>query len=299
MSNLSKDLRGKLSEHSVIYALDVKKKLVSQIDGTIKYLMELHDGSLIECVLMEYKHGVSICISSQVGCRMGCSFCASTGADFIRNLSSGEMLGQILAATKDSGKKIGHIVIMGVGEPMDNYDNLIRFLKLVNHPEGINIGMRNISVSTCGLVPQILQLADEKLQFTLSISLHAPNNDIRASMMPVTKKYDIDKLIEACKIYTRKTGRRITFEYAMVDNVNDLEEHAAELAKKLKGMLCHVNLIPVNKVSDRPYQRSKKERIERFSAILRKYGIETTVRRELGSDINAACGQLRLGNSKE
>ena len=299
MTNLSKQLREKLATISELKSLSVVKKLVSKIDGTIKYLMELHDGSLVECVLMEYKHGVSICISSQVGCKMGCTFCASTGVEFFRNLTAGEMLGQILTASKDSGKKIGHIVIMGVGEPLDNYDNLLRFLKLVNHPQGLNIGMRNISVSTCGLIPNILKLAEAKLQITLSVSLHAPNNEIRTSMMPISKKYHIDKLIEACKIYTEKTGRRITFEYAMVENVNDSIENANQLAKLLRGMICHVNLIPVNKVSDRPFQRSGRERIEKFSAVLKRFGIETTVRRELGSDINAACGQLRNGRDNK
>jgi 23S rRNA (adenine2503-C2)-methyltransferase len=293
MTNISKNLREKLFDISIVGCLRIKQKLVSKIDSTIKYLLEMEDGEAVECVLMEYKHGTSICISSQIGCRMGCTFCASTGAGYIRNLSAGEMLGQILTASRDSKRDIGHIVIMGVGEPLDNYDNIVKFLKLVNHPKGLNIGMRNISVSTCGLVPEILRLAEEKMQVTLSVSLHAPNNDLRTSIMPISRKYDIDKLISACKIYTGKTGRRITFEYAMVENINDNPEHALELAGILKGMLCHVNLIPVNTIPDKPYRKSGKEKIIRFSGILKSRGIETTVRRELGSDINAACGQLR------
>lgn len=293
MTNLPKDLRDKLKVHFDSYKLKQKFRLVSKIDGTAKYIFELFDGNIIESVLMKYKHGNTVCISSQVGCKMGCTFCASTGIGFIRNLTPGEMLDQVLSIQQDSGERVSNIVLMGIGEPLDNYDNVMRFLRLVNNPEGINIGSRHISLSTCGLVPEILRLAKEKFQLTLSISLHAPNDEIRGTTMPVNKKYSIDKLIEACKIYTEETKRRITFEYALIDGVNDSAENAAELARRLKGMLCHVNLIPVNSIKNGKYKKSSREKIESFQKILSKYGIEATVRRELGSDISAACGQLR------
>jgi 23S rRNA (adenine2503-C2)-methyltransferase len=293
MTNLSKDLRQKLEKVASVSELNVRRKLVSSIDGTIKYLFELKDGNVIESVLMEYVHGYTACISSQVGCKMGCSFCASTIAGFRRNLSAGEMLEQVLAIERDSGKRVGNIVIMGIGEPFDNYDNVIKFLHLVHDPEGLNIGYRHITVSTCGLVPGILRFTEENFQVNLAISLHAPNDDIRASIMPIGKKYSIDKIIAACKIYTEKTKRRITFEYALIEGVNDSGGNAEELASRLKGMLCHVNLIPVNTVKGVGYKKSDRRHIEEFAEKLLKHGIETTIRRELGADINAACGQLR------
>ncbi|WP_265444619.1 23S rRNA (adenine(2503)-C(2))-methyltransferase RlmN [Acetivibrio straminisolvens] len=293
MTNLSKELREQLREKAYINRFEIIKKFVSRIDGTIKYLFRLKDGNIIESVLMKYMHGFSACISSQVGCKMGCKFCASTGAGFVRNLTPGEMLDQILTIQNDSKNRIGNVVIMGIGEPLDNYENVVKFLRLINHKDGVNLGARHISVSTCGLVPEILRLVEEKIPVTLSISLHAPNDTIREKIMPVNKRYSIDKIIEACKIYTEATNRRITFEYAMIDEVNDSKESALELAKRIRGMLCHVNLIPVNTVSDTGFERSSKEKIAVFKEILERHGVETTVRRELGSDINAACGQLR------
>ncbi|MDP4180201.1 MAG: 23S rRNA (adenine(2503)-C(2))-methyltransferase RlmN [Bacillota bacterium] len=293
MTNLSKELRQKIKDNFNFEKLKIQNKLVSKIDGTIKYIFEYADGNVIESVLMSYKHGFTACISSQAGCRMGCKFCASTGIEFGRNLTGGEILDQILTIQKDEGKRISNIVIMGIGEPLDNYDNLIKFLKLVNHKDGLNIGLRHISVSTCGLVPEIIKLSKENLQVTLSISLHAPNNEIREKIMPVNKAYSIDKLIEACKIYTEVTSRRITFEYAMISDVNDSDQSAFELSKLLKGMLCHVNLIPINSIDKDEFKRTKMKKTESFKRILEKHGIETTVRRELGADINAACGQLR------
>lgn len=293
MTNISKPLREKLARVSNIGKHHIVQKLVSKLDGTAKYLFGLQDGNIIETVLMEYKHGNTVCISSQVGCRMGCKFCASTGAGFIRNLTSGEMLEQVLAVQTDSGKRVGNIVIMGIGEPLDNYDNVIGFLKLVNHPEGLNIGYRHISVSTCGLVEEILRLSKENMPITLSISLHAPNDELRSSTMPVNKKYSIDKLLEACKTYTDVTKRRISFEYALLEGRNDSREHALELAHRLKGMLCHVNLIPINPIKGGEYRKSNRKQILDFQGILERFGIETTVRRELGTDISAACGQLR------
>lgn len=293
MSNLSKPLRQALKDIAYIGKLKIKNKQVSSIDRTTKYLFELADGNVIESVLMYYKHGLTACISSQIGCRMGCRFCASTGLGLVRNLTAGEILDQILSIQADAGDRVGNVVIMGIGEPLDNYDNILKFLKLVNHPEGLNIGYRHISLSTCGLVPEIHRLAEENLPITLSISLHSPNDRIRGGIMPVTRKYSIDKIIEACKIYTEVTKRRITFEYAMISGVNDSKENAFELAGKIKGMLCHVNLIPVNSIETVDYRKSNRKNIEQFKEVLERYGIETTVRRELGSDINAACGQLR------
>lgn len=293
MSNISKELRQALAEKTNLHKLFIEHKLVSKIDGTAKYLFRLSDGNIIESVFMQYKHGNTACISSQVGCRMGCRFCASTGAGFMRNLTAGEMLDQVLTMQTDSGKRIGNIVIMGIGEPLDNYENVTKFLRLVNHPEGLNIGYRHISVSTCGLVPEILRLARENMPITLSISLHAPKDEEREKIMPINRKYSIDKLIEACKIYTEETKRRITFEYALIDGVNDSRNDAVELAHTIKGMLCHVNLIPVNSIKDGAFRKSSKQQIKIFQEILQRFGIEATVRRELGSDINAACGQLR------
>lgn len=293
MTNLSKQLRQDLGQVAEICRIKQVNKLQSQIDSTAKYLFELEDGNVIESVLMEYKHGFTACISSQAGCRMGCTFCASTGASFARNLTAGEMLDQVLSMQEDAGKRVGHIVLMGIGEPLDNYENVVRFLRIVNHPEGMMIGLRNISLSTCGLVPRILQLAQENIPITLSVSLHSAIDDKRSAMMPVNKAYSIDKLISACKIYTESTKRRITFEYAMISGENDSEQDARELASLLRGMLCHVNLIPVNTVQGNGYKKSSRVQIEKFKNIMESRGIETTVRRELGSDINAACGQLR------
>lgn len=293
MTNLSKDIRESLKNTAYINKLEIVEKFVSKIDGTAKYLFKLIDGNIVESVLMKYEHGLSVCISSQVGCKMGCKFCASTGVGFVRSLTSAEMLDQVLTIQNDAGSRVSNIVVMGIGEPFDNYDNLVKFIRLVNHKEGMNIGARHISVSTCGLVPEILKLSKENLPITLSISLHAPTDEEREKIMPVNKRYSIDKLIEACKIYTETTNRRITFEYALIDGVNDTVECARQLSGLLKGMLCHVNLIPVNSVTNTGFKKSSKERIFKFKDMLEKRGIETTVRRELGADIDAACGQLR------
>jgi len=293
MTDLPLTLREELKLLASVSGLKVRKKFISAIDGTVKYLFGLADGNVIESVLMEYIHGYTACVSSQVGCKMGCSFCASTIAGFRRNLTAGEILGQILAIQRDSGIKVSNVVVMGIGEPFDNYDNVIKFLRLANSHEGLNIGYRHMTVSTCGLVPGMLRFADEGFQVNLAISLHAPNDRIRAKLMPVGRKYRIDKIIEASKIYTEKTNRRIMFEYALIEGVNDSLENAAELAFLLKGLLCLVNLIPVNSVEGISYRHSGRRRIEEFAAILKEKGVETTIRRELGSDINAACGQLR------
>lgn len=293
MSNLSKATRAKLSENCIVSTLKIKEKYVSKIDKTTKYLFELEDGNCIESVVMYYKHGISICISSQVGCRMGCGFCASTIGGLYRSLTPGEILNQVLFAQKDIGERISNIVMMGIGEPLDNYDNVIKFLHNVNHPDGINIGYRHISLSTCGLVPKIYELAKENIPITLSVSLHAPNNEIRSSIMPVNKKYPIEELIKACREYIKTTTRRISFEYSLISGVNDSAENADELAALLKGMLAHVNLIPVNKIEEREYQKGNKKEIRAFCDRLEKHGINATVRRELGSDIQASCGQLR------
>lgn len=293
MTNLSKSLREKLKLKAYINNFKIVKKLTSQIDGTVKYIFKLYDNDVIESVLMKYSHGFSVCISSQAGCRMGCSFCASTGAGFNRNLSAGEMLDQVLTIKNDIEKRIGNVVIMGIGEPLDNYDNLVKFLRLINHKDGLNIGLRHIAVSTCGLAPKILKLSKENMPVTLSVSLHAPDDETRGKIMPINNKYPLDKLVEACKIYTMNTNRRVTFEYSMIDGVNDSLEHAKKLALLIKNMLCHVNLIPINPVSNTGFKKSNKRTIQMFKDLLQRYGIKATVRRELGSDIDAACGQLR------
>lgn len=293
MTNISKNLREKLKDNYEIYTCTIEKKLVSVYDNTVKYLFKLHDGEYIESVVMKYKYGYTICVSSQVGCKMGCTFCASTIAGFIRNLTASEILSQVATAQHDLNIRISHIVLMGVGEPMDNFDNVLRFLELVTDENGLNLSMRNISLSTCGVVDGIYKLLEKKLQLTLSISLHAPNDEIRSRTMPVNKKWNIDELLTACRAYTKATSRRISFEYAMISGVNDSDECAKELAGKLKGMLAHVNLIPVNEVKETGYKKSGEDRIKRFTQILTSYGINTTVRRTLGSDINASCGQLR------
>ncbi len=293
MTNISKKTRETLSKESYISKLTIREKYISKLDGTVKYLFELDDGNCIETVVMKYKHGLSVCISSQVGCRMGCGFCASTIGGLYRSLTAGEILNQVIYAQKDIGERISNIVMMGIGEPLDNYDNVIKFLHNVNHPDGLNIGYRHISLSTCGLVDKINKLAEEKLPITLSVSLHAPNNEIRDKIMPVNKRYRIEELIMACKSYINTTGRRISFEYSLISGVNDSEENAYELAKLLKGMLCHINLIPVNHVEEREFYKGDASSINHFKEKLLSLGMNATVRRELGSDISASCGQLR------
>ncbi len=299
MTDISLALRQVLDDNFVIFGCTIEKKLVSEYDSTIKYLFRLYDGEFIESVLMKYKYGYTVCVSSQVGCRMGCTFCASTLSGVVRSLSPSEILSQIYAISRDNDIRVSHIVMMGMGEPFDNYDNVLKFLKLVSDENGVNISMRHISLSTCGIVPGINKLMAEKLQLTLSISLHAPNDDIRSKMMPVNRKWSIAELIDACKRYTHATSRRISFEYALVNGVNDSDDCALQLAALLKGMLCHINLIPVNEVSETGCKRSSAQRINKFSQILEKKGFAVTVRRELGADINAACGQLRRNNQKQ
>ena len=291
MTNLSKQLRERLAARFTLETPQVARKQVSRQDGTIKYLWELSDGNCIESVLMQYHHGNTICISSQVGCRMGCAFCASTIAGKVRDLTPGEMLDQVIFSQKDSGLPISNIVLMGIGEPMDNLDNVLRFLELVNHPDGLNIGMRHVSLSTCGVIPGIDRLADLGLQLTLSVSLHAPDSETRSRIMPVNRAYDVKKLFEACHRYFQKTGRRISFEYAMIDGVNDHDWQADLIARKLHGMPGHVNLIPLNDVVESPLKPSR--RVAAFQRRLESHGITATVRRSLGGDIDASCGQLR------
>ncbi len=298
MTNISKDMRAKLTEHFYFDNCTINTKLVSKIDDTVKYLFTLSDGEYVESVVMKYKYGYSICISTQVGCKMGCTFCASAIGGFVRQLSTGEMLSEIYTAQKDLNIKINHLVLMGTGEPLDNYDNVINMLKLITNEKGQNMSMRHISLSTCGIVPKIYELADEKLGLTLSVSLHAPNDNIRNQSMPVNKIYKTDELLKACKHYADKTSRRISFEYAMIKGVNDSDECAYELAERLKNILCHVNLIPVNNVRETNYIKSSVERQKRFIEILSSKGITATVRRTLGSDINASCGQLRASKKK-
>lgn len=293
MTNLSKEMRSQLADHFYITRLNVNTKLISQLDDTVKYLFVLPDGEYVESVVMKYKYGYSICISTQVGCKMGCKFCASAIGGFVRQLSVGEMLSEIYTAQNDLKIKINHLVLMGTGEPLDNYDNVIKMLELISDEKGQNMSMRHISLSTCGIVPRIYDLAEKKYGLTLSISLHAPNNRIRSMSMPINKSYDIDELLKACRYYSEYTGRRISFEYAMIKDVNDRDDCALELADKLKGMLCHVNLIPVNNVRETSYVKSSVERQKKFIDILSSRGITATVRRTLGSDINASCGQLR------
>lgn len=292
MTDLSKDLIMKLKEYYYIKNLEVAN-FVESVDGTVKYLMRLNDGNCVESVKMKYKYGNCACVSNQVGCKMGCNFCASAKIGFVRSLTPGEIISQILEIEKQSGEKISNVVFMGIGEPLDNYDNVLKAINLINNPKGLNIGARHISISTCGLVPKIKQLADEnELQCNLCISLHSSRDEVRTSMMPINKVYNIKQVIEACKYYIEKTHRRITFEYALVDGVNDSYEDAMHLAKLLKGMLCHVNLIPINKIKDGIYEKSSTEKILAFRDALNSKGIVATVRRELGSDISAACGQL-------
>ena len=293
MTNLPKGLRDLLAEKYPIHPPKVVRKQESQRDGTIKYLWELSDGNCVETVLMRYHYGNTVCISTEVGCRMGCAFCASTLAGFVRKLEPYEMLDQVLFTQVDSGQPVSHIVLMGIGEPLDNYDNVMRFLQLVNSPDGMNISMRHISLSTCGLVPMIDRLAEEKLQITLSISLHAPNDRTRNTIMPVNKAFCTEELLEACRRYYAKTSRRISFEYAMIDGVNDSEADAKELIRRLMGLPAHFNLIPLNHVEESPLEPSSKAAIAKFQKTLEDAGIPATVRRTLGGDIDASCGQLR------
>ena len=292
MTNLSLELRKKLEENYTMCNYKILKKQESK-DGTIKYLFDVLDGNAIETVLMRYHHGNSICVSSQIGCKMGCKFCASTGINFIRSLTSGEIVEQIIAVEQDTGEKISNVVFMGIGEPFDNYDNVVNAIKIINNPKGLNIGARHISISTSGIVPKIYQLAEENIQCTLSISLHATSNEKRSSMMPVNNAYPIEELMKACKEYIKKTNKRISFEYALAKDNNDNLQDAKELVKLLKGMLCHVNLIPINKIENGKFDKSSNENIMRFRDYLNDHGIVATIRRELGSDIDAACGQLR------
>ena len=299
MSNLPKSLRDTLSERYPIRAPEVVRRQESQKDGTIKYLWRLSDGNCVETVLMRYHYGNTVCISTEVGCRMGCAFCASTLGGLVRRLEPFEMLDQVLFTQLDSGLPISHIVLMGIGEPLDNFDNVMRFLELVNSPDGMNISMRHISLSTCGLVPKIEELAKRKLQLTLSISLHAPNDAVRDTIMPVNKAYPSQLLIDACRRYYAATSRRISFEYAMIDGVNDSEENARELLRRMKGLPCHFNLIPLNHVEESPLKPSTRAAVARFQKILEDGGIPATVRRTLGGDIDASCGQLRRKYNRE
>ncbi len=299
MTNINKDLRNKLNENYYISQPKIIKKLVSKIDGTVKYLFEFFDGNRVESVLMRYKYGISICVSTQAGCNMGCKFCASTKLGKARDLTAGEILGQIYKAQNDCGERISHVVLMGMGEPLDNFENVVRFLNMVSDPDGLNISGRNISLSTCGIVPKIFELSELDFKLTLSVSLHAPTDELRSSMMPINKKYPISALMDACRSYTKTTGRRISFEYTLIKGVNDSKEQAEKLCSLLKGMLCHVNLIPVNSIKDSEYEKSEKQSIEAFRSYIESKGISATVRRKLGDDINAACGQLRRESVNE
>ena len=293
MTNLAKPLRELLDERFYISVPQVARKQESQRDGTIKYLWRLGDGNCVETVLMQYKYGNTVCVSSEVGCVMGCAFCASTLGGLVRRLTAGEILDQVLFTQLDSGRTISHSVLMGIGEPLDNFDAVVRFLELVNHPQGMNISMRHISLSTCGLTERIDKLASLHLQLTLSVSLHAPDDETRNRLMPVNRSCGVDRLLETCRRYYQETGRRISFEYAMIDGVNDTRRHGQLLAKKLQGMGAHVNMIPLNNVEESPLKPSSKENIRRFQQQLEQAGITATVRRSLGGDIDASCGQLR------
>ena len=293
MTNISKEMRTALLQNYYIYNVTIENKLISAYDGTVKYLFRLDDGEYIESVVMSYHHGYTICISTQAGCRMGCRFCATGMGGLARNLRPAEMLSQITTAQRDNNIRISNIVLMGMGEPLDNFDNVMRFLELVSDTAGVGIGMRHISLSTCGLVDKIYRLIEMKPQFTLSVSLHAPNDELRGEMMPINNKWNVEQLLTACRKYAEATHRRISFEYSLIKDKNDTDACALELAGKLKGMLCHVNLIPVNTVKGNCYERSSQAQIQRFIKILESRGITATVRRTLGADINASCGQLR------
>ncbi|HEY5575262.1 MAG TPA: 23S rRNA (adenine(2503)-C(2))-methyltransferase RlmN [Clostridiaceae bacterium] len=293
MNNLPVSLKNKLDINFRTGIPEIVEKYQSQNDDTCKFLLKYSDGNIIETVVMHYKHGNSICVSTQIGCRMGCTFCASTLNGMVRNLTPGEILGQIVAAQNNIGERISNVVLMGSGEPLDNFENVTKFLDIVNSEYGLNIGQRHITLSTCGLVPEMKALADMNYQITLAVSLHAPNDSIRKEMMPVANKYSMAEILDACRYYINKTNRRITFEYSLVKGKNDSRSNAEELSEVLKGMLCHVNLIPVNAVVENGYSKPAQEDIAAFCSVLTRKGIETTVRREMGSDINAACGQLR------
>ncbi len=293
MSNIPKSLRDKLAEVSVVGGVKICEKYVSKIDETRKYLLQLNDGNYIESVLMKYEYGYTICVSSQVGCKMGCRFCASTLNGWSRNLTPGEIIGQILCVQKDLGQRISNVVMMGIGEPLDNFDNVLKFIELANSHDGLNIGQRHISISTCGIADKIRELAKRKLQITLLLSLHAPDDVRRSEIMPINKRFSINEVMAACDYYIKETGRRISFEYTLISGVNDNIEEADLLAQLIKGKLCHVNLIPVNKVKETGFDKSSRAKVESFRKQLEKRGIAATVRREMGSDINAACGQLR------
>ncbi len=293
MNNIPKKLKERIQLDYDMYGVKMLDCFVSKIDGTRKYLFELHDGNVIESVWMQYKHGNSVCISSQAGCRMGCRFCASTLGGLDRNLEPSEMLSQIYYIQKDTKERVSNVVMMGTGEPMDNFDNVLRFLELITSEQGLNISQRNLTISTCGIVPKIEELAKKHLQITLAISLHAPNDEKRKELMPIANRYSMEELLSACKYYFKETNRRITFEYSLVAGVNDQPENARELCKKLHGFPCHVNLIPVNPIKERNFRQSLPESIMEFKKILEKNHIHVTIRREMGADINAACGQLR------
>ena len=293
MSNLSKDLRARLAENFLLTVPEVARKQVSRVDGTVKYLWRLRDGNCVESVLMHYEHGVSVCVSTQVGCRMGCRFCASTLDGLVRGLTPSEMLDQIYRITRDTGERVSNVVVMGTGEPMDNFDNLLRFIELLTDENGLNISQRNVTVSTCGIVPKMRELADKKLQITLALSLHASSQEKRLELMPVANKYEIHEVIEACRYYFEQTGRRVTFEYSLVGGVNDTEEDVKRLVELIHGMNCHVNLIPVNPIKERSYVQPDHEAILKFKNRLEKNAIQVTIRREMGRDIDGACGQLR------
>lgn len=299
MTNLSKDLRGKLSEGAILENLEITTCQVSAKDGTRKYLFKLPDGHYIESVLMSHGYGNSVCVSTQVGCKMGCGFCASTLGGLVRNLKTWEIYDQVMRIQQDIGERVSSIVLMGSGEPLDNYEASVEFIKLISSEEGLHIGQRHITLSTCGLVPEIYRLAEEQLSITLSISLHAPSDEQRRVMMPINQKYKIDELLKACDTYVEKTGRRITYEYSLVAGVNDDENSAHKLAQLLKGKLAHINLIPVNPVLERGYKKPREDKIKGFQKVLEKYKIEATVRKEMGADIDAACGQLRRRYEEE
>ena len=299
MTDLPKALREALAERYLLTVPEVVRCQVSALDGTVKYLWRLSDGNCVETVLMKYHHGNTVCISSEVGCPMGCAFCASTIGGLVRRLSAGEMLDEVLFTELDSGEPVSNIVLMGIGEPLDNYDNVCRFLELVNSGEGMNVGMRHISLSTCGIVPKILELAESRLQLTLSVSLHAPDDETRSRIMPVNRRWPVDELLSACRSYYEKTGRRISFEYAMIRDVNDSPETARLLLKKLKGLPAHVNLIPLNNVEESPLKPSERGTVLRFQKILEDQGVACTIRRTLGGDIDASCGQLRRKYQKQ
>ena len=295
MTNLPKDIKAKLDEDFIFSGISIFDRFVSKIDGTVKYVFKLYDGNIIETVVMRYKTGLSVCISSQAGCKMGCAFCASAKAGFGRSLTAGELLSQVLLSQKDMGEEIKHVVIMGIGEPFDNYDNLIKFLKLINDSEGKNLGARHITVSTCGLIPKIKEFADLKLQVNLAISLHAPSDELRRTMMPIANRYSMKELMDAVDYYLAKTNRRITFEYSLFKGINDSDECARALAGLLKGKLCHVNLIAANEFEGSDYHRPSPKSVNAFKDKLISLGINATLRREMGTDIMAACGQLRRG----